>query len=114
MTAIKAEAELHALGVSSAIESVDDKYQKSTINLSIFRNENILEVTQQPPLKKRKLGWIPAKDETNCDSFTLTHLIIDFVSIEPSHKRLLHHKQLTECRVLQMISLNRLHRRRGR
>ena len=91
MAAIQAEAKLHALDISSRVESVNAECRNSTIDFNIFRNERKLEAAAEPPPKRRKLGWIPAEDVAICDSITLIHLKTDFVSISAPHSTLHQH-----------------------
>ena len=85
MTFIQAKANLHALSRFYKKSSANATCQSSDIDFDAFRDEGELEVRAEPPLKKRKLGWIPALDETNCDSVTLSLLKIEFVSVHSLH-----------------------------
>lgn len=80
MNLIQAKANLHTLDRSCAKDSANARCQSSNIDFDAFLGEGELEVRAEPPLKKRKLGWIPDLDNTNCDSVTLSLLKIEFVS----------------------------------
>ena len=96
MVSIQAEAKLYALDASSASAIGDAKCRSCTISFDIFQEEWDLGAQDEPPVKKRKLGWIPAEDGTTSDSVTLSYLNVDFVSIHLLYYSLYLYNELTE------------------
>ena len=81
MSFVQAKASLHALHRSCIEDSLNIKCQSSNIDFDALLDAGDPEAKSEPPLKKRKLGWIPDLDGTNCDSVALSLLKIDFVSL---------------------------------